>query len=531
MKTNSPSRWLGAALIAVTAFMLLAWLATHAASGHAASLPERLQQLPQAGSTTASTAVQDGQPTLVKFWASWCPACLATLQETGRWQASEAFAHANIVTVASPGFLGEREADPFKRWYAGVAETSAPTLLDAGGAIAHELGIAVYPSWALLDAQGQLQRIIKGSLQEADALALLANPAHVIGSSNAPFYKAGDAGGTVAEPVQTRDIYLAGGCFWGVEAYFERIPGVVQAVSGYANGKTRHPSYEDVIYKHTGHAETIKLTYDPDRVTLAQVLAHYLRIIDPTSLNKQGNDRGTQYRTGIYYTDDADEPVIAAALAAEQKKYPKPIVVENLPLQAFDAAEEYHQDYLAKNPDGYCHVDLRLAELPLEDESGAAAQEDGAEPGAWAVPDDATLRQKLSRLSYEVTQRNGTERAFSHDYYTLFEPGIYVDIVSGEPLFSSRDKYESDCGWPSFVQPITPAAVTEHRDTSFNMVRTEVRSRVADSHLGHVFPDGPRDRGGLRYCINGAALQFIPRERMKQAGYGDWVAAVEDSRG
>ncbi len=520
-------RWLAALMLAAAGLLIVQWSITRPA---AASLHGELAKLQAADPVGAAQPLGSSRPTLVKFWASWCPACLASLGETARWRSDEAFSSAHIVTVASPGYLGERDTEDFRSWYAGLEMATAPTLLDPGGRIARELGIAVYPSWALLDGNGKLLRIIKGDLERADALALLDDPEHRPNSGAIGFYKADTDTERGASAVQTRDIYLAGGCFWGVEAYFERIPGVIEAVSGYANGRTRHPSYEDVIHRGTGHAETIHLRYDPDAIPLTQVLEHYLRIIDPTSLNRQGNDRGTQYRTGIYYTDPADEPVIAAVLAAEQKKYSRPIVVENQPLQAFDAAEEYHQDYLAKNPNGYCHVDLKLADQPLASEREAARRAEQERSG-YVVPDDATLRQTLSPLSYEVTRRNGTERAYSHEYDRLYEPGLYVDIISGEPLFSSRDKYDAGCGWPSFVRPIAPDALTEHRDTSFNMVRTEVRSRIADSHLGHVFPDGPRQRGGLRYCINGAALKFIPLEEMRAAGYGELIPAVSAEGG
>lgn len=317
-------------------------------------------------------------------------------------------------------------------------------------------------------------------------------------------------------------IYLAGGCFWGLEAYFQRIPGIVDAISGYANGKTENPSYEDVVYRNTGHAETVCVVYDANRLSLEDILQYYFRVIDPTSLNQQGNDRGTQYRTGIYYTDGLQRDVIAAALASEQKKYSRPLVVENLPLQHFYEAEEYHQDYLLKNPNGYCHIDIRKAEEPLEGKDTAGM----FDAAAYRKPADAELRQKLTPEQYRVTQENGTEYAFSHEYDRLDKPGIYVDIVSGEPLFSSADKFDSGCGWPSFSRPIEDAAVTNWEDFSHNMHRIEVRSRAADSHLGHVFPDGPRDRGGLRYCINGASLRFVPLEQMEEEGYGYLAAQV-----
>lgn len=534
MKPSSMPR-LFSILVALAAIVgLLAWAGSQALVRYNGTLASELQQLRLTDGQPATEVLARGQPTLVKFWASWCPACLATLEETGQWRDDAAFDRVNILTVASPGYLSERNTDDFNRWYGGLALETAPTAIDPGGNIARKLGIAVYPSWALLDGHGRLQRIVKGNIATTDALALLDNPDYEIGSmSSSTFYKAPDSEGRTAKPMQTRDIYLAGGCFWGVEAYFARIHGVTEAVSGYANGKYRNPSYEQVIRDNTGHAETVKLSYDPQQISLEQVLEHYLRIIDPTVLNRQGNDRGTQYRTGIYYTDPADEPVIAAALAREQQKYQQPIVVENQPLRGFDAAEQYHQDYLAKNPGGYCHVDLSLADEPLASEVEARAANGKArpDPASYVVPDDATLKQELGQLAYDVTRRNATERPFSHPYYTLSEAGIYVDVVSGEPLFSSNDKFDSSCGWPSFVKPISASAVTEHRDTTFNMVRTEIRSKLADSHLGHVFPDGPRDRGGLRYCINGAALRFIPLADMEAAGYGDLVPYIKRPRG
>lgn len=320
--------------------------------------------------------------------------------------------------------------------------------------------------------------------------------------------------------MNTRTIYLAGGCFWGLEAYFQRIDGVVDAVSGYANGKTKNPSYEDVSYRDTGHAETVKVTYDADKLSLDDILQYYFRVVDPTSLNKQGNDIGTQYRSGVYYTDPAEKAVIAAALKREQQKYQQPLVVENEPLKNFYDAEEYHQDYLIKNPNGYCHIDIRKADEPLPGKTKASPQGKGFDAATYKKPGDAELKRILTEEQYQVTQKSATEYAFSHEYDHLFKPGIYVDIVSGEPLFSSADKFDSGCGWPSFTRPINAAAVTEHDDFSYNMRRTEVRSHAADSHLGHVFPDGPKDKGGLRYCINGASLKFIPLEEMDAAGYG-----------
>ncbi|MCD4711805.1 MAG: bifunctional peptide-methionine (S)-S-oxide reductase MsrA/peptide-methionine (R)-S-oxide reductase MsrB [Clostridiales bacterium] len=306
---------------------------------------------------------------------------------------------------------------------------------------------------------------------------------------------------------QLREIYLAGGCFWGVEAYMERIPGVYEVTSGYANGTTENPTYEEVIYDDTGHAETVHVTYDSSKVDLTTLLVYYFKVIDPTSLNKQGNDRGEQYRTGIYYVDDEDLKVIQTVMAEEQKKYDKDIVVEVMPLDNYALAEDYHQDYLTKNPNGYCHIDLSIADEPIID------------PKNYVKPDDETLKKTLTDIQYEVTQNNNTERAFSNTYWDTYDRGIYVDVVTGEPLFSSSDKYDSGCGWPSFTKPIIADVVTLHEDTSYNMVRIEVRSRSGDSHLGHVFDDGPKDLGGKRYCINSASIKFIPYEEMSAEGY------------
>lgn len=304
-------------------------------------------------------------------------------------------------------------------------------------------------------------------------------------------------------------IYFAGGCFWGVQAYFQRIEGVVSTRVGYANGNTEHPSYEDVCHHNTGHAETVEVHYDDDILNLNKLMKYFFRIIDATSLNQQGNDVGVQYRTGVYFVDLADEKIIAEALAMEQHKYTQPIVVENLPLQQFYLAEDYHQDYLNHHPQGYCHIDVRLADFPVY-------QRD------FVKPNDAKLREMLTSEQYYVTQENGTEHPFSHEYDHLFERGLYVDIVSGEPLFSSRDKFDSGCGWAAFSQPISPDGLMQYLDLTHGMRRVEVRSSMANSHLGHVFPDGLPERGGLRYCINGASLRFVPFAEMDEQGYGEW---------
>ncbi len=518
--------WFKGVLLAGVLLALLAWWRPGIGFGsqaQAAPIQQVLLSLYDTEAQPASHHLVPKQPTLIKLWASWCPLCLSELDMTEAWVGDAAFGGANVVTVASPGVLGEQPLADFQRWYAGLDHPGLPVLLDPSGELVKKLGVSVYPSWVVLDAEGRLQRIIKGSLTKPQALALLQDPKADLNLSAPTFYQ--PQAKQQAVPVNARTIYFAGGCFWGVEAYFERIAGVVDAVSGYANGRTENPSYEDVVSRHTGHAETVRVTYDADKISLEDLLRHYVRIIDPTSLNRQGNDRGVQYRTGVYTTNSADAAVVTAALSELQTRYDRPIVVENQPLTQFYEAEVEHQDYLLKNPNGYCHIDLSLADEPLPNQ--ASAPKPDFDPTQFVPPTTQALKQSLSRAEYDVTQNNGTERAFSHAYDHLFEPGLYVDVISGAPLFSSRDKYQSGCGWPSFVRPIAASAVVEQEDLSYNMRRIEVRSRLANAHLGHVFPDGPADRGGLRYCINGASLRFIPLADMAQEGYRAWIKDVE----
>jgi peptide methionine sulfoxide reductase msrA/msrB len=301
-----------------------------------------------------------------------------------------------------------------------------------------------------------------------------------------------------------KEIYLAGGCFWGTEKYLEAIKGIKETEVGYANGNTEYPSYEDVCRKNTGHAETVRVIYDSGQVSLSHILNLYYDVIEPTSVNRQGNDTGSQYRTGIYYTDNADLPVISESINELQRKYREPIAIEVLPLKNYYRAEEYHQKYLDKNPNGYCHISRDKFEKVKRQE----------------------LKKILTDMQYNVTQNNATEPPFANEYYNNFKKGIYVDITTGEPLFISTDKFESGCGWPSFSKPIDPGSVIMLDDNTHGMVRTEVRSAKGNSHLGHVFTDGPVNRGGLRYCINSASLLFIPKEQMEEKGYGRYIDLI-----
>jgi peptide methionine sulfoxide reductase msrA/msrB len=312
-------------------------------------------------------------------------------------------------------------------------------------------------------------------------------------------------------------IYLAGGCFWGLEKYLQDIRGVMSTQVGYANGNTQHPTYEDVCNRNTGHAETVKVHYDPDIMPLRFLLSLYFESIDPISVNRQGGDRGTQYRTGIYFSDPADEEVIISAISDLQKKYTKQIAIEVKKLDQFYPAEEYHQKYLDKNPGGYCHI-------------GRAAFEKAANavvnPSDYRLPDPQTLKNTLRDIQYNVTQNHATEPPFQNEFWDHTAPGLYVDVTTGEPLFVSSSKFESGCGWPSFSKPIDPNVITETKDRSHGMNRTEVLSRVGGAHLGHVFEDGPKDAGGLRYCINSASLRFIAKENMASEGYGNFIHLI-----
>lgn len=312
-----------------------------------------------------------------------------------------------------------------------------------------------------------------------------------------------------------KTIFLAGGCFWGTAHLMSLVPGVSSAIAGYANSIIPDPTYEMVCTGRTGAAETVKVTYNDSIVSLTDLLQLYFKSIDPLSLNRQGNDIGSQYRTGIYYTDPSDAGIIDAQLATLQRRHTAPLAIEFAPLKNFYPAEEYHQDYLVKNPGGYCHVN------PAFFKEAAAMKPRNAES-------KEELRRRLTPLQWEVTQNGATERPYVNEYDNEFRPGIYVDITDGVPLFVSSRKYNSGCGWPAFSKPIDPKLLTELPDYSYGRTRTEVRAAKSGAHLGHVFNDGPVDEGGLRYCINSAALRFIPKADMEKEGYGKYLPLIEE---